>query len=104
MLDEDFFTYNYRFTFSFSAYLEISKSRHGFWCLFTMCSEYIRYILFEFDFECQKSIEFFAGVIVFIRLFWLIGIAGALQTLLIVFICSSCVCYFFSFFSKDFPN
>ncbi|CAF0943337.1 unnamed protein product [Adineta ricciae] len=30
------------------------------------------------------------GVIVFIRLFWLIGIAGALQTLLIVFICSSC--------------
>jgi len=32
------------------------------------------------------------GVIVFIRLFWLIGIAGALQTLLIVVICSSCVC------------
>ncbi|CAF3737959.1 unnamed protein product [Rotaria socialis] len=30
------------------------------------------------------------GVIVFIRLFWLIGIAGALQTLLIVVICSSC--------------
>ncbi|CAF2835590.1 unnamed protein product [Rotaria sp. Silwood2] len=30
------------------------------------------------------------GVIVFIRLFWLIGIAGALQTLLIVLICSSC--------------
>ncbi|CAF2599438.1 unnamed protein product [Rotaria sp. Silwood2] len=30
------------------------------------------------------------GVIVFIRLFWLIGIAGVLQTLLIVIICSSC--------------
>lgn len=32
-----------------------------------------------------------AGVIVFIRLFWLVGIAGVLQTLIIVFICSSCV-------------
>lgn len=32
------------------------------------------------------------GVIVFIRLFWLVGIAGAVQTLLIVLICSSCVC------------
>ncbi|CAF0972172.1 unnamed protein product [Adineta ricciae] len=30
------------------------------------------------------------GVIVFIRLFWLIGIAGVLQTLLIVIICSLC--------------
>jgi hypothetical protein len=35
---------------------------------------------------------FTSGVIVFIRLFWLIGIAGVLQTLLIVVICSSCVC------------
>ena len=39
---------------------------------------------------------FLSGVIVFIRLFWLIGIAGALQTLLIVFICSSCVCIILS--------
>lgn len=31
------------------------------------------------------------GVIVFIRLFWLIGIAGALQTVVIVLICCSCV-------------
>ncbi|CAM4750181.1 unnamed protein product [Rotaria magnacalcarata] len=30
------------------------------------------------------------GVIVFIRLFWLIGIAGVLQTILIVIMCSSC--------------
>ncbi|CAF1089582.1 unnamed protein product [Rotaria sordida] len=30
------------------------------------------------------------GVIVFIRLFWLIGIAGVPQTLLIVVVCSSC--------------
>jgi hypothetical protein len=35
---------------------------------------------------------FIQGVIVFIRLFWLIGIAGALQTFLIVFLCSTCVC------------
>jgi hypothetical protein len=35
--------------------------------------------------------DFSLGVIVFIRLFWLIGIAGVLQTLSIVFICSSCV-------------
>lgn len=39
---------------------------------------------------CRRA-SLLAGVIVFIRLFWLIGIAGVLQTLLIVLICSSCV-------------
>ena len=40
---------------------------------------------------CRVMDFFCLGVIVFIRLFWLVGIAGALQTLTIVLICSSCV-------------
>ncbi|KAG8543665.1 hypothetical protein GDO81_024060 [Engystomops pustulosus] len=35
------------------------------------------------------------GVILFLRLTWIVGTAGVLQTLLIVFICCCCVSFIF---------
>lgn len=43
------------------------------------------------------------GVLMFLRLFWMVGIAGVLQTFLIVFVCCTCVSFssFFFFLIKE---